>query len=215
MFSMAMGMITVVAPLQILAGDQHGLNTLEHQPVKVMAMEGHFESHARRRAAGPVRLARPGSGRDALRRRDSQGLVADPEALARCAAQGPRHGRPQGLAAGRRSCSGPSASWSGLGIADAGAGAAAACWRASRHRLYDWPLLHRLALAMGPAGFVAVIAGWVTTEVGRQPYTVLRPAAHRRLGLAARRRRRWRPRCWPSSSSTSSCSAPASSTSCA
>ena len=39
-------------------------------------------------------------------------------------------------------------------------------------RLYDWPLLHRLALAMGPAGFVAVIAGWVTTEVGRQPYTV-------------------------------------------
>jgi cytochrome d ubiquinol oxidase subunit I len=42
---MAMGMITVVAPLQILAGDQHGLNTLEHQPVKVMAMEGHFQSH--------------------------------------------------------------------------------------------------------------------------------------------------------------------------
>jgi len=41
-----------------------------------------------------------------------------------------------------------------------------------RHRLYDWPLLHRFALVMGPAGFVAVIAGWVTTEVGRQPYTV-------------------------------------------
>src|SRR3954464_802699 len=41
MFSMAMGMITVVAPLQILAGDQQGLNTLEHQPAKVMAMEGH------------------------------------------------------------------------------------------------------------------------------------------------------------------------------
>ena len=40
-----MGMVAVVAPLQILAGDQHGLNTLEHQPVKVMAMEGHFESY--------------------------------------------------------------------------------------------------------------------------------------------------------------------------
>ena len=38
--------------------------------------------------------------------------------------------------------------------------------------LFEWPLLHRFALAMGPAGFVAVIAGWVTTEVGRQPYTV-------------------------------------------
>ena len=67
--------------------------------------------------------------------------------------------------------------------------------------------------AMGPAGFVAVIAGWVTTEVGRQPYTVyglLRTAdSASPLRRAGRRRRR----CWPSSSSTSSCSAPAPSTS--
>jgi cytochrome d ubiquinol oxidase subunit I len=41
-----------------------------------------------------------------------------------------------------------------------------------RRRLYEWRWLHRLALAMGPAGFVAVIAGWVTTEVGRQPWVV-------------------------------------------
>ncbi len=53
--------------------------------------------------------------------------------------------------------------------------------------LFESRWLHRYALAMGPAGFVAVIAGWVTTEVGRQPFTVygllalygLRPAAHR------------------------------------
>src|SRR6266480_1467968 len=45
MFSMAMWMATLVAPIQIIAGDQHGLNTLEHQPTKVMAMEGHFQSH--------------------------------------------------------------------------------------------------------------------------------------------------------------------------
>jgi cytochrome d ubiquinol oxidase subunit I len=45
MFSMAMGMVAAVAPIQIFAGDVHGLNTLEHQPAKVMAMEGHFESH--------------------------------------------------------------------------------------------------------------------------------------------------------------------------
>ncbi|HEY4042547.1 MAG TPA: cytochrome ubiquinol oxidase subunit I, partial [Rhodopila sp.] len=45
MFSMAMWMAALVAPIQILAGDQHGLNTLEHQPVKIMAMEGHFTSH--------------------------------------------------------------------------------------------------------------------------------------------------------------------------
>src|SRR6187549_3148720 len=42
MFSMAMWM---VAPVQVLIGDQHGLNTLHHQPVKIMAMEGHYESH--------------------------------------------------------------------------------------------------------------------------------------------------------------------------
>src|SRR4051812_49602448 len=45
MFSMAMWMAALVAPIQIFAGDQHGLNTLEHQPRKVMAMEGHFQSH--------------------------------------------------------------------------------------------------------------------------------------------------------------------------
>ena len=45
MFSMAMWMAALVAPIQIFAGDLHGLNTLEHQPVKVMAMEGHFKSH--------------------------------------------------------------------------------------------------------------------------------------------------------------------------
>ena len=45
MFSMAMWMAAVVVPVQIVAGDQHGLNTLEHQPAKVMAMEGHYESH--------------------------------------------------------------------------------------------------------------------------------------------------------------------------
>jgi cytochrome d ubiquinol oxidase subunit I len=39
-------------------------------------------------------------------------------------------------------------------------------------RLYAWPWLHRFALVMGPAGFVAVIAGWITTEVGRQPWVI-------------------------------------------
>src|SRR5690606_17823124 len=45
MFSMAMWMAAIVAPAQVVLGDLHGLNTLEHQPAKVMAMEGHFTSH--------------------------------------------------------------------------------------------------------------------------------------------------------------------------
>jgi len=39
-------------------------------------------------------------------------------------------------------------------------------------KLYEWRWLKRFALLMGPAGFIAVIAGWITTEVGRQPWTV-------------------------------------------
>src|SRR5690606_13694929 len=48
MFSMAMWMLIVVAPIQALIGDAHGLNTLEHQPAKVAAMEGHWggDEHA-------------------------------------------------------------------------------------------------------------------------------------------------------------------------
>jgi cytochrome d ubiquinol oxidase subunit I len=41
-----------------------------------------------------------------------------------------------------------------------------------RKRLYDWKPLHRFALLMGPTGFIAVLAGWVTTEVGRQPFVI-------------------------------------------
>ena len=45
MFSMAMWMVAIAAPVQIVLGDLHGLNTLEHQPAKVMAMEGHYKSY--------------------------------------------------------------------------------------------------------------------------------------------------------------------------
>jgi cytochrome d ubiquinol oxidase subunit I len=45
MFAMAMGMVAVTAPLQVLAGHEHGVNTLQHQPAKIAAMEGHYESH--------------------------------------------------------------------------------------------------------------------------------------------------------------------------
>src|SRR5688572_18896842 len=46
MFSMAMWMAALATPMQIFVGDQHGLNTHEHQPAKIMALEGHYESHA-------------------------------------------------------------------------------------------------------------------------------------------------------------------------
>lgn len=44
--------------------------------------------------------------------------------------------------------------------------------RAGAGRLFDAPMLWRASMVMGPMGFVAVLAGWITTEVGRQPFTV-------------------------------------------
>lgn len=57
----------------------------------------------------------------------------------------------------------------GLAMLAIGLWSLVARWRG---RLYDWRWLHRAAIAMGPSGLVAVIAGWITTEVGRQPWTV-------------------------------------------
>jgi cytochrome d ubiquinol oxidase subunit I len=59
----------------------------------------------------------------------------------------------------------------GLGFLMLGLGAWSA-WSRWRGRLYDAPWLYRSSILMGPTGFVAVLAGWITTEVGRQPYTV-------------------------------------------
>lgn len=45
-------------------------------------------------------------------------------------------------------------------------------WLRYRRRLYHSRLFHWFALCMGPAGLLALLAGWVTTEVGRQPWVV-------------------------------------------
>ena len=63
MMSMAMWMLLLVAPLQALIGDLHGLNTLKHQPAKIAASKATGRTSARRRAADAVRLARHGSAR--------------------------------------------------------------------------------------------------------------------------------------------------------
>ena len=59
----------------------------------------------------------------------------------------------------------------GLGFAMLGLGAWSVL-RRIRGQLYEDRWLHRVAIVMGPMGFVAVLAGWITTEVGRQPFTV-------------------------------------------
>jgi cytochrome bd ubiquinol oxidase subunit I len=170
MFSMAMWMAAVVAPIQILAGDTQGLNTQEYQPAKVMAMEGHFDSYA---AGAPlVLLGIP----DEENRRMTYS-VEIPKLSSLILAHD-LNAPLAGLDTIPRGEWPPVAVvfWSfrvmvGLGLAIFGLGLLSLLARL-RAKLYEWAVLHRLAVIMGPAGFIAVIAGWVTTEVGRQPFTV-------------------------------------------
>ncbi len=170
MFSMAMWMAAIVAPIQIFAGDTQGLNTLEHQPAKVLAMEGDYDPSPN--GAPLVLFGLPSNAEGRVRYKvevphvGSLILKHDPSAPLPGLKDFPRDKWPPV----------PIIFWSfrimvALGFAMLGLGLWSLAARA-RKRLYDWPWLHRAAVAMGPAGFVAVIAGWVTTEVGRQPYTI-------------------------------------------
>jgi cytochrome d ubiquinol oxidase subunit I len=170
MFSMAMWMATLVAPIQILAGDQHGLNTLAHQPVKIMAMEGHFDSHPN---GAPLILF---------------GLPSEREGKVKYAIEIPK----MGSVILKHSIDAPMAGldtvprenwppvpitfWSfrimvGMGFLMLALGLFS-LWARWRGTLHQSRPLHLFALLMGPAGFIAVVAGWVTTETGRQPFTV-------------------------------------------
>ncbi|MDZ4095779.1 MAG: cytochrome ubiquinol oxidase subunit I [Paracoccaceae bacterium] len=169
-FSMAMWMAVIVTPIQIVAGDFHGLNTLEHQPVKVMAMEGHFQSHP---DGAPLYLF-------GIPDQDNQRLdyaIGIPK-LSSLILKHDLNAPLAGLDTVARVDQPPVGIvfWSfrimiAIGFAMLGIGLWAGL-RRLQGKLYDSPMLHRAAVAMGPAGFVAVLAGWVTTEVGRQPYTV-------------------------------------------
>lgn len=170
MFSMAMWMAAIVAPVQIFLGDAHGLNTLEHQPVKVMAMEGHYESHP---DGAPLYLF--GIPNDETQTLDyAFGIPKLSSLILKHDLNAPL----PGLDTIPDEDQPPVAIvfWSfrimvALGFAMLGIGLWS-LWARWRGRLYEAPWLHRAALAMAPSGLIAVLAGWVTTEVGRQPFTV-------------------------------------------
>ncbi|MFO1136011.1 MAG: cytochrome ubiquinol oxidase subunit I [Rhodoblastus sp.] len=169
MFSMAMWMAALVAPVQIFAGDQHGLNTLAHQPAKIAAIEGHFDGEKSaplilfgmpdmQNARTNYKIEIPYAG-SLILTHSFDGYVPGLKDF-------PRENWPPA----------PIVFWSfrvmvGLGFAMAALGfwGLHARWRGA---FYDDRWLHRAALVMGPAGFVAVLAGWTTTEVGRQPFVV-------------------------------------------
>ncbi|GLQ35179.1 cytochrome ubiquinol oxidase subunit I [Amylibacter marinus] len=170
MFSMAMWMLVLVTPLQILAGDAHGLNTLEYQPAKVMAMEGHYDSHPNGAPLILFGIPNPSERRIdyALEIPKLSSLILKHDLNAPLAGLDtiPEEDEP------------PVAIvffsfrvMVGLGFAMLGLGIWSLFAR-MRRRLFEAPALWRASILMAPTGFIAVLAGWITTEVGRQPFTV-------------------------------------------
>lgn len=171
MFSMAMWMALIVTPIQIIAGDAHGVNTLKHQPAKIAAMEGHFESFPEGRAP-LILFGLPDDEAGETRYKVEIPLLGslilthslDTPVLGLDAF--PEDERPKSAMI----------FWTfrimvAIGFAMLGVGLWSA-WARWKGRLLETRWLHRVAVLMGPSGFLAVLCGWITTEVGRQPFTV-------------------------------------------
>jgi cytochrome bd ubiquinol oxidase subunit I len=169
MFSMAMWMAAIVAPLQLVAGDLHGLNTAEYQPAKVAAMEGDFQTTP----GSPLVLF--GMPNEDAGRTDYALEIPHGSALILTHSW---DGAVRGLDQFPREDWPPVAYvfWAFRAMVGLGVLMIALGWwslvERIRGRLYRSPLLFRAAVVMGPAGFIALLSGWTVTEVGRQPFTV-------------------------------------------
>jgi cytochrome d ubiquinol oxidase subunit I len=169
-FSMAVGMILVAAPIQMIAGDQHGLNTLEYQPAKIAAIEGLWETEKGGTALNLV-------GWPDMQEERTKYALSVPHlgsVILTHTWSGEIHGLKEFAPEDR-----PNSTivfWSfrimvGMGLLMLLLGVLGLVLRL-RSRLYDTRWFLRFALAMGPSGLIALIAGWITTEVGRQPWVV-------------------------------------------
>lgn len=168
MLGMAMIMAVFVAPTQLVVGDLHGLNTLEHQPAKVAAMEGIWETE---RGADLRLFAIPDQDAEM-----NHYEVVIPNGASWILTHH-ADGEIKGLKEWAKEDRPPVAIvfWSfrimvGLGMAMILTGILAVILFL-RKKLFESRLFHMWCAALTPAGFIALLAGWFVTEVGRQPYT--------------------------------------------
>ena len=169
MFTMALGFLTVFVPLQIVLGDLHGLNTARYQPAKLAAIEGRWETAA---PAPLTVIAFP----DQTNERNAYALEIP--VLGSLILTHSMMGEIRGLKSFPVDQRPPVAIvfWAfrimvGMGFAMLGV-IILGWWLRWRGRLYDRGWFLVLCQWAAPMGFIAVIAGWTTTEVGRQPWTV-------------------------------------------
>jgi len=169
MLSMTLWLLTVLVPLQIFLGDQHGLNTLKYQPTKLAAIEARWTTESR----VPLTLfaipdEQAAANRYAIDIPDLGSLILTHDL----------NGTVRGLKDWPRDQWPPVAIpffafriMVGIGLLML-ALVVLSWWLRVRHRLYDARWFLGLCEIASPIGFLAVLAGWTTTEVGRQPWTV-------------------------------------------
>lgn len=169
LLSMALAWALVLAPLQIALGDQHGLETLRYQPMKIAAMEAVWRTQ---RGAPFVVFAWPDQAR--AKNRFALEIPYGGSLILRHDA----HGEVQGLDQV------PRADWPVVPVVFFAfrimlaigffllAVAVLGLWLRWRGHQFDRPWFLRLCVGTAPLGFIAVIAGWFVTEFGRQPWVV-------------------------------------------
>lgn len=169
MLSMATVMVVLAAPFQLFVGDMHGLNTLKHQPAKIAAMEGIWKTE---KGADLLLFAYPDQQNEInhyeIKIPNLASLILTHDFL----------GEVKGLQEWKKEDRPPVmwVFWSfrimvGIGILMIVTGLASIV-QYFRGKLLQSCFLHGWWILMMPSGFIALLAGWLTTEIGRQPYTV-------------------------------------------
>jgi cytochrome d ubiquinol oxidase subunit I len=169
MLRMGIGLAAILAPLQLLIGDLHGLNTLKHQPIKIAAMEGHWDGNKPgdfHIFAWPDAKAETNHFEISIPRGSSLILTHDPNGLFPGLNSVPPQDRPPLLNV-----------FFGFRIMLAVgffmiAAALYGAWLIWRGRLFDTRWFLHIVAQTWWVGFVAVLAGWIVTESGRQPWMV-------------------------------------------
>jgi cytochrome bd ubiquinol oxidase subunit I len=167
MLHMGLGMVALLAPLQVFLGDIHGINTLKYQPAKIATMEGHWDGS---KPGALVLFAIPNAKEE---RNDYE--IAIP-GLASLILKHDVNGLFPGLKDFKREDRPPILpvffafrAMVGIGVLMIGIGFIGAyLWARGRlfsTRWYLWP-----AQFVWPLGFIAILAGWWVTETGRQPW---------------------------------------------